>query len=61
MPSGLVLRGWKENPFLHLLAVEEWVTLYTANVGGDRFDPGITILPLESANGPLEGRMSGER
>ena len=37
----------------------EWATSYTANVGGDRMDPGIRILFLPSANGLLGGRMSG--
>jgi hypothetical protein len=36
----------------------EWATLQKANVGGDRINPGIKILPVPSANGLLGGQMS---
>jgi hypothetical protein len=38
----------------------EWAMSWTANVGGDRMNPGIKILPPPSANCPLGGRMSGQ-
>ena len=36
----------------------EWTMSQTTNVGGDRMNPGIRILPLPSANDLLRGRMS---
>ena len=36
-------------------------TRQTANVGGNRVNPSIRILPLPSTNGLLCGRMSGQR
>ena len=32
-------------------ALIEWATSKTVNIGGDRMNPGIKILPLSSANG----------
>jgi hypothetical protein len=38
----------------------EWATSQTATVGVDRMNPGITILPLPSANGLFRGQMSAK-
>ena len=37
----------------------EWATSKTADIGGDRMNPGIRILPLPSGNGLFGGWISG--
>ena len=41
----------KGKPLPTPLRGREWATLYAANVGGDRRNPGIRIPPLPCANG----------
>ena len=57
MPSGLLLSEGKPLPTPP--SGRECPTSYTANVGGDRMNPGIRILPIRSVNGLLGGRMGG--
>jgi hypothetical protein len=57
MPSGLILSEGKSVPTtssVRVLAMPK-----KTNVGGDRQNSGIRILPLLSANGLLGRRMSG--
>ena len=59
MPSGLILSEGKSVPTtssVRVLAMPK-----KTNVGGDRQNSGIRILPLLSANGLLGRRMSGQR
>ena len=57
MPSGLILSEGKPLPTPP--NGRQWTTSETANVGGNRMNPGVGILPLPSANGYLGWRMSG--
>ena len=57
MTSGIILSEGKTLPAPP--SGREWENSYTANVVGDRMNPGIRILPLPSVNGLLGGRMSG--
>ena len=54
---GLILIEGK-NPYVHLLA-GECATLQKADVGGDRMNIWISILPLLSVNGLLDGGLAG--
>ena len=56
MPSGLILS--EEKIPIPSPSEREWATSQTANVGEDRMNPGIRILPLPTANGLPGGRMS---
>ena len=56
MPLGLILSKGKS--LSTPPSGKEWAMSQTANVGGDRMNPGIRILPLPSANGLLGGQMS---
>ena len=40
-------------------SVRNWTTTETANVGGDRMNPGIRILQLPSVNGLVGVWMNG--
>ena len=59
MPSGRILSERK----IHT-STFQWQRMgnvIDANVGEDRINPGIRILPLTSANGLLGGGMSGQK
>ena len=58
MPSGLIL---SEGTIPSPPSGRDWATSYTANVEGDRMNPGVRFLPLPSANYLIKGRMSGLR
>jgi hypothetical protein len=39
----------------------DWATSQTPNLGGDRMNPRIRILPISSANSPFGERKNGQR
>ena len=59
MPSDLILGERKILP--PPPSGREQTTSQTANIGGDRMNPGIRILPQPRANGLPGGRMSGQK
>ena len=50
----------KGNPLSAPPSGRDWATNQKANIGGDRKNPGIRILPLPRANSLLGGRLSGQ-